>query len=127
MTLKQSAFLIGDDGKTLTKIDKLPEGAVRLHLYNFQNILRPRGPLRKESLSNYIYERLQSDFEDWTDKEHGDSRNVKEVINQLRQNLMEETTYAFEKFLDGLIEKNKIQLEENKNEVSGSNEETENH
>lgn len=126
MEPKHRYFLIGNDGKA-KQIDKLPEGAVRVHLYNFRNILRPRGPLQKESLSHSIYEKLQSGFEDWTDEKYGDSKSVKEVVDQLRQNLLEETSYAFDKFLDGLIDQKKIQPEDMKNEISGSDEKVENH
>jgi predicted esterase len=123
MEPKHTYFLIGDDGKAI-KLDKIPEGAVRVHLYNFQNVLRPRGPLQKESLSESIYEKLQTYFESWTDEKYGDSRHPMVVVDQLRQNLLEETTNAFDRFLEGLINQNKIQLEETTNEIDRSDEKT---
>lgn len=103
-------FLIGKDGKT-TRLEKIPEGAVRVHLYNFSNILRPRGTLQKESLSLNIYEKLTSSFKEWTDKDHGDSRLPEEVIEKLKQNLKEEVDNAFDKFLNEFTRQN---LEETK-------------
>jgi hypothetical protein len=123
MELAQNFFVIGENGKAI-KLDKIPDNPVYIHLYHFPNVLRPRGTLKKESLSLSIYEKLQSYFEDWTDEKYGDSKPTKEVINQLRQNLLEETTNAFDKFLEGLIKQNKIQLEETTNEADRSNEKT---
>lgn len=97
-------FLIDKDGKAQT-ITKLPEGAVRVHLYNFKNVLRPRGTLQKESLSEYICERLQNLFEDWTDKKYGDSKEPEEVLKQLKENLIEEANNGYDKFFNGLFNK----------------------
>jgi hypothetical protein len=118
-------FQIDEKGNTHDVPDLQTKDGVPIHLYNFSNVLRPRGgKLQKESLSLTIYEKLQSYFESWTNQKYGDSRPTKVVIAQLRENLLEETTTAYDRFLESLIQHNQIQLEERPNEINRSDEET---
>lgn len=81
-------------------VSEIPEGAVRIHLYNYKNVLRPRGGvLQKESLSGYILDRLQGAFEEWSDSKYGDNPEVTELLAQLQANLKEEVDYAWKEFL----------------------------
>lgn len=77
----------------------IPKGAIRIHLYSYRNVLKPRGSMKKESLGLEIYERLISVFEDWSNSNYGDNLEPDELIRQLRKNLMSEVETAWEKFI----------------------------
>ena len=49
----------------------IPKGAIRIHLYPYRNVLKPRGSMEKESLGLAIYERLTGNYDDWTNPEYG--------------------------------------------------------
>ncbi len=53
--------------------NSIPEGAIRIHLYSYHNVLKPRGSMDKESIGLLICERLIDTYEDWTNPEHGDN------------------------------------------------------
>lgn len=79
----------------------IPKGAVLLHLYHPENILRPRGgKIQKESLSSRILEQLRSAYESWTDPRYGDSLTKEELFPLLARNLSQEVYYAWDQFLD---------------------------
>ena len=77
---------------------ELPEGAVRVHLYNSKNILRPRGSMEKESLSLYLKERLLDAFEYWSDPKYGDSLEPSKLHDLLHANLLDEMSIAMGEF-----------------------------
>jgi hypothetical protein len=78
----------------------LPEGAVELHLYNIKNILRPRGGvMKKESLSAYLFYRLDYLIQTWSDPKYGDSIDKQELSELLWKNLHEEINTAWETIL----------------------------
>lgn len=94
---------ITKDGKAIP-ISKIPPGSVRVHLYNFKNVLRPRGSsMDKESLSLDIYEELKSAFESWTDPVYGDNPARTKLIDQLRTNLDSEVKAAWTAFLEEIM------------------------
>lgn len=79
----------------------IPKGAVLLHLYHPENLLRPRGgKLQKESLSLKILEVLRSTYESWSDPKYGDSLTKEELFALLARNLSQEVFYAWDKFLN---------------------------
>jgi len=78
---------------------KIPKDTVKVHLYDVENVLRPRGHMKKESIAEYIIERLTSSFESWTDKECGDNPEVVDLLRLLKKNLKEEVDGAWEEFL----------------------------
>ena len=84
--------------KTLSKI---PPGAVEVHLYLPENVLMPRGSRQKESIHNYLLEKLKSSWESWTDPKYGDNPNPDELMTTLYNNLINETMNAWEDFLKG--------------------------
>lgn len=86
------------DGKAILA-DSAPEGAVKVHLYDYHNVLRPRGSMEKESLSLSLYERLVSAFEHWTDPNYGDNPKKEELVEGLKDNLREEVETAWRQFL----------------------------
>lgn len=97
------------DNGEIEKIKKLPKNAVRIHLYNVQNVLRPRGgKLQKESLSLYIYDKLNSVYEDWTNLDYGDNPSKKELLEIVENNMIEEVQLAWEKFKENIKESNNI-------------------
>jgi len=77
----------------------IPKGAIRIHLYSYRNVLKPRGSMKKESLGLEIYERLKSTFKDWSNSDYGDNPEPDELIRQLRKNLFSEVETAWEKFI----------------------------
>ena len=88
---------------------KLPDGAVQVHLYNVNNMLRPRGSLEKESLSADIKDKLEWLFQTWTNPTYGDSIEEMDALKLIHKNLMEEVNIAFGTFL-GEIAKIKPEL-----------------
>jgi hypothetical protein len=79
--------------------NSIPEGTIRIHLYSYHNVLKPRGSMKKESLGLLIYERLTDTYEDWTNPDHGDNPSEDELLKQLRKNLLSEVEAAWDKFI----------------------------
>ena len=77
---------------------KLPKDAVRIHPYRFEDILRPRGTMKKESLGEHILERLEGAYEQWSNGEYGDNPEVTVLLQYLHQNLMGEVQNAWREF-----------------------------
>lgn len=77
----------------------IPADAVQVHLYDPENMLRPRGTLRKESLSADIQEDLKNTYEHWTDPKYGDNPPESEVVAILVRNAREEVEAAIGEFL----------------------------
>jgi hypothetical protein len=75
--------------------------AKRMHLYDIRNILRPRGPMRKESLSLEIYRVLREAFEYWSRPEYGDSVTAEKLVPLLKHNLEQEVAIAWKRFSEG--------------------------
>jgi hypothetical protein len=86
------------DLKIVRSIEEVPEGAQRCHLYNARDMLRPRGPMKKESIGLYVKDRLHGAFESWTNSEYGDSIEPGLALCVLHQNMMEEINAAFNQF-----------------------------
>jgi len=85
------------------EVKGLPDGSRRVHLYSFENMLRPRGGVaQKESLSLCILERLRSCYESWINPSYSDSRPEEEVLLKLRENLEQEVNIAFSLLLKEL-------------------------
>jgi hypothetical protein len=74
----------------------------RVHLYDFQNVLHPRGPMQKESVGFYLLERLKGSWEEWTKEGYTDNPSRDKIKEQLYQNLMNEAATAYEEFLHWL-------------------------
>lgn len=85
----------------LTTNNKIPPGSVQIHLYDSKNVLMPRGPRQKESIHNYLLEKLQSSYESWTDPKYGDNPDKEKLIQSLYNNLINEAMNAWEDFLKG--------------------------
>lgn len=79
---------------------------VRLHLYDIEYLLRPRGSLKKESLSLLLLEKLTDNFESWVDPTYGDSLSKEEAFKILKRNYIEETNLALDKLKEkfGIID-----------------------
>ena len=73
--------------------------AVRVHPYSYKNVLKPRGSMKKESLGEYILERLLTYYEDWTNEEYGDNPNQATLLQFLQDNLRDEVAEAWKEFL----------------------------
>ncbi len=99
----------------VVKIDgKLSPNSIQVHLYNVQNVLHPRGSMKKESIGSTISDNLVYAFESWTDPKYGDKPNVTDLINHLHNNLVNETNNAWinfaEKIVSGVNETDEILL-----------------
>lgn len=103
LTGTERIFII-KDGKPVP-IDKIPAGAIRVHLYPYQNVLRPRGSTEKESLGLDIYKRLLSTYEHWTDPKYGDNPKRAELVKQLKTNLNDEVQAAWNQFVKNIPKK----------------------
>lgn len=89
---------IKKDG-TVETLEKIPEGAVQVHIYKPEGMLKPRGSMIKESIGLDICEKLISYYESWTDSKHGDNPTQVEVISILKKNLDDEMAAAWKTFL----------------------------
>jgi len=78
--------------------DELPDGAVRIHLYSHENVLRPRGPMKKESVGDYILDKLLGAWDEWTNPEYGDLPDKETLLKTLHKNLEEEVNGAWSSF-----------------------------
>jgi hypothetical protein len=85
----------------ITSNTKIPPGAVQIHLYDSKNVLMPRGSRQKESIHNYLLEKLQISYESWTDPKYVDNPDKKKLIQSLYNNLINEAMNAWEDFLKG--------------------------
>ena len=81
------------------KVDKIPDNAIRVHLYEFSNVLRPRGHMEKESIGVTILERLISSYEMWTDPKYGDNPDTTTLLKLLQRNMKEEMDGAWREFI----------------------------
>lgn len=70
-----------------------------VHLYGHENVLHPRGPMEKESVGAYLLERLKGCYDSWTDPEYGDNPPVEELLDTLKDNLLNEALKAFDELL----------------------------
>ena len=77
----------------------LPPEAVRVHMYNVENVLRPRGHMKKESIGLAVLDRLNSCYEEWTTSEYGDNPSKEELLQFLERNLQQEVVGAWKEFL----------------------------
>ena len=73
----------------------------RTHLYDIRNILRPRGPMQKESLSLEIYDYLKEAFEYWSNLKYSDSVTAEKLLPLLKRNLEQEVAIAWKRFSEG--------------------------
>ncbi len=84
--------------KLLKEYESLPEGS-QLHLYESRNVLRPRGHMEKESIAEYILDRLLGAHESWTDKRYSDNPDESTLLKLLQTNMKEEMDGAFREFI----------------------------
>jgi len=77
----------------------IPPGATRFHLYEFSDVLRPRGTMKKESLGISIAEKLLSYYKSWTKLDYGDNPDQETLLKVLQKNLTEEVGGAWSMFL----------------------------
>ena len=85
--------------KVITDPSKISPDAKQVHLYDFENILRPRGTMLKESLGLYICEKLLGYHESWSGDKHSDNPDEFTLMKTLKDNLIEEVEAAFATFL----------------------------
>jgi len=77
---------------------KLSEKTVKVHLYDLSNVLKPRGTMKKESIGDYILQKLHDYYESWTDKSYGDIPTEEELLALLKANLNSEVESAWKIF-----------------------------
>jgi len=93
------------DWRKVKVIHEMPDNAVQLHLYDYSDVLRPRGHMKKESIAEYVLEKLISCHESWTDPKYGDNPDESTLINFLRQNMKEEMDGAWNEFINRAVYK----------------------
>jgi hypothetical protein len=90
-------------------LEGLMVGVGRVHLYDFDDVLRPRGHMKKESIGVTILEKLKDYYESWTDHSYSDNpidRTL--VLKTLQKNLREEYDGAWREFIRFINEKENI-------------------
>lgn len=98
------------DWSKVKVLKEVPPDAVRIHLYDHSNILRPRGRMKKESLSLHILERLKNCYESWSDPKYGDNPPIKDLKKIIESNLLQEVTDSLYMFNEWLGKRNKPNL-----------------
>lgn len=83
-------------------VDKedIPEDAFQLHLYDWKNVLMPRGSRQKESIYEIIFPRLVESFLSFTDPKYGDNPKIEDLLKTMSRNLLGEALNAWEDFLN---------------------------
>lgn len=82
----------------IRKIDKLPEGAQKIHISPVQEVLRPRGSMAKESVGEYLLECLEEHWKYWTDPSYSDNPPKSILAYRLECNLRSEVEAALLEF-----------------------------
>jgi hypothetical protein len=72
----------------------------QIHLTSLESIFKPRGSMQKNSVGEYMYQKLIDTFEYWTDPKYADNPPVTELMDTICKNYREECTAALEKFLE---------------------------
>jgi hypothetical protein len=85
--------------KVVKKKD-IPEDAVQMHLYDWKNVMMPRGSRQKESVYEGIFPRLVDVFESFTNPKYGDNPNPYELLRIMKLNLSQEMTNAWNDFAE---------------------------
>ena len=78
----------------------IPEDAVQMHLYDWKNVMMPRGSRQKESVYEGIFPRLVDVFESFTDPKYGDNPNPFELLRVMKLNLSNEIQNAWTDFVN---------------------------
>jgi hypothetical protein len=84
------------------KPEDITPGAKQVHLYEFENVLRPRGSMLKESLGLYICGQLLDYHDSWSNSKYADNPDEFTLMKILKDNLteeVEEVECAFATFL----------------------------
>jgi len=76
------------------KYGHMPPTARRVHLGSPGSTLAPRGAMKKNSLSEYIYQKLVAAHEHWTSPDYSDSVDDATMIGELEKQLEQEVEAA---------------------------------
>jgi hypothetical protein len=80
-------------------VSEIPAGAMRVHMVHVNDVWKPRGSLKKNSLSADLLERLESLQVSWTDECYGDGFvDDLEAADKLIAGLRSEVEVAIEEF-----------------------------
>ncbi len=79
--------------------EKEPEPErLKTHHYSFATVLRPRGPMKEQSLGLLILEALQVEYEHFTSPDFADNPDEKRLALALQTNLFDEVRRAWTEF-----------------------------
>jgi len=84
----------------ITKVDQLPPDAKKVHLIPYQSALKPRGSMAKNSLGLYIFMKLMSAYESWTNPNYYDNPEETVLVRTLVDNVKNEVDAAIRTFLE---------------------------
>lgn len=80
--------------------DGIKNGTVsQVHLGSYKFVFAPRGSMKKNSLGEYMLDKLNSAFESWTDPKYSDNPHTAELLETMHKNMMEEVELAWGEFL----------------------------
>ena len=83
----------------MVAVKDLPPGAVKVHFGTVDTALFPRGSMQKESVGEYLLDRLRDLRHQWTNKSYGDSVSREDATKALAEALcaeVQEVIMAFE-------------------------------
>ncbi|OQX93187.1 MAG: hypothetical protein B6I17_03880 [Tenericutes bacterium 4572_104] len=82
------------------------EGKLRqIHFYPVEDVLKPRGSMEKESVGMYLLEKLEGNFDHWSDPKYADNPDIGSLLFHLKSNLDSECQAAWNIFLQKLNNK----------------------
>lgn len=64
------------------------------------DVLKPRGSMQKNSIGDYMFQRLINSWEQWTDPKYSDNPPVDKLMETICTNFRDECTAALEKFFE---------------------------
>jgi len=73
--------------------------AQQLHLCSYEDMFKPRGSMQKNSLGAYLLEKLENEFESWTDSKYADNPPADKLLEVMFSNIMEESVTAWTTFV----------------------------
>ena len=92
----------------IVDVKDIPEDAVQMHLYDWKNVMMPRGSRQKESVYEGIFPRLVDVFESFTNPKYGDNPNPCELLRVMELNLSNEMQNAWSDFINQPIVTNAL-------------------
>lgn len=79
---------------------KIKAGMIKqIHLIGHKTIFKPRGSMKKNSLGEYLFEKLNDHFDCYTDPKFEGNPELDDLLQTMYTNMLLEVTAAWSKFI----------------------------